>query len=95
MALGNARRERGGEAMQIDKFNSPYLDIPIKNGIIHIQKRPSYCDRGRYLVNVFSNNDIELSIDAPDGFPRYYFDWDCMVKEINLWILARGIGETP
>lgn len=67
-----------------------FVDIEIKDGQLTIQKRPPYCDRGNYIVNVFVNIDsLDLHIDEADMFPRYYFDLGCLVKEMNLWVMKR------
>lgn len=62
-----------------------YRDISITNGMITIERRPVYCNRGRFIVKVFSNSH-KLHIDEADMFPRYYFHWDCLVKEIEAWM---------
>lgn len=53
---------------------------------IHIQRRPSYCDRGDWLIYMDGRNDI----DASDGFPRYFIGDDDEVKvQMELWLLRR------
>lgn len=67
-----------------------YASIPLKNGLITIEPRPSYCDRGRFIVKIFPDMDQqELFIDGQDMFPRYYFNDDCMIKELELFIEKR------
>ena len=64
-----------------------FCDIKIKDGIISIEKRQPYCNRGAFVVKIFPAEDqYNLFIDKSDMFPRYYFDLDCMLREIALWI---------
>jgi hypothetical protein len=53
------------------------------DGIISIERRPWYCDRGRYLVKT------ELPLDIAEGFPRYYFSLDVAKSEIAVWLKGR------
>lgn len=68
-----------------------FVDIVCPPARLTIVTRPHYCDRGRYLVHVESNDMIKLFLDESDQFPRYYFDFDCMMTELDLWLKARGI----
>jgi hypothetical protein len=61
-------------------------------GIVSIENRPPHCDRGRYLVKVFSNCPIELYVDSQDMFPRYYFDFNNMISELFYWFSARKLN---
>ena len=64
----------------------PYLEILIKNGIIQIQQRPRYCNRGAFLVKVFPEiSQTDLHIDGSDLFPHYYFKFENMMSEILEW----------
>lgn len=54
-----------------------------------ISTRPHYCDRGRWLVHAESSNPALLTIDWADGFPRYYFHTECLVKEVQSWLATR------
>lgn len=67
-------------------------DVPntLAVGFLALENRPSYCDRGKYSVKVDVHN---LNIDGADMFPRYYFHWDCLVKEVKAWMEARGLEE--
>ncbi|HTE60868.1 MAG TPA: hypothetical protein VK631_10995 [Solirubrobacteraceae bacterium] len=56
---------------------------------ITIERRPPYCDRGRYLAKVFPRGRFALEFDEADGWPRYYFDWDRMLAEIEAWLQMR------
>lgn len=56
---------------------------------IAITQRPAYCDRGRYLAQVFPRGTFALDFDGQDGWPRYYFDWGRMLAEIEAWLAIR------
>lgn len=57
---------------------------------ITIEKRPHYCDRGNYVAQLFPEGGLALDIDAADGWPRYYFDWERMLAELHAWLDKRG-----
>lgn len=64
-----------------------WCEYKLKNGSLCIEKRPSHCDRGNYWVKIFvDSGQYDLFIDDADMFPRYYFELDCLVKEMNAWI---------
>lgn len=70
------------------KRNGDFIDLFTNKFRITIEKRPNYCDRGNYLVkcdNLNFHGDIEWS----DGFPRYYFEFECMVREIAAFLTKR------
>ena len=52
-----------------------------------IQRRPGYCDRGRWFVIVGASGVSEL--DHQEGFPRYYFDLTRAKEEMEDWVNAR------
>jgi len=53
---------------------------------IVIQKRPSYCDRGDWIIYVHG-----LDIDGADGFPRYFFGTEDQVKaQMETWLQRRA-----
>jgi hypothetical protein len=58
---------------------------------VTIERRPAYCDRGRFIAKVFPlpGTPLYLSFDSQDGWPRYYFDWDRMLAEIGAWMEVR------
>lgn len=74
-------------------MNIPIVDIDLNYATMLIERRPIYCDRGRYSVKAWHklNNLEKCYIDEADQFPRYYFNFDCMVKEINSFINFRGL----
>lgn len=60
---------------------------------ISIESRPAWCDRGRFIAKLHTKpggNRLRLSVDSQDGWPRYYFDWDRMLGEIEAWLNCRG-----
>lgn len=66
-----------------------WLIIKTKHLIFAIDARPNYCDRGRYKVLCESSCQPLCSIDYGDAFPRYYFDFHCMLLEIEAFIKAK------
>lgn len=57
---------------------------------ISLQPRPSYCDRGNWIAKLFPTGMLAREIDAADGWPRYYFDFDRALAEIEAWLRKRG-----
>lgn len=76
-----------------DQQGSLYLTVPIElwEGMdgeykISIARRPSYCDRGDWLIYVDGHNDL----DYCDGFPRYFFgDKEAVKQQMETWINKR------
>lgn len=56
----------------------------------HISLRPYYCDRGRYKVLIEARGRFAWEFDAQDGFPRYFFDWDRMLGELEDFMRCRN-----
>lgn len=52
---------------------------------LYLYPRPSYCDRGHWIGYV----EGIMSIDAADGFPRYYMDLDRAKDELYEWLQWR------
>ncbi len=65
-----------------------YLEQQVGPILMTIEKRPHYCDRGRYMVKAFGED-----IDGSDMFPRYYFDYECMATEVKLFFEARKLSD--
>jgi len=70
-----------------------YAKFPVMvNGVkgewlIWITQRPSYCDRGRWIVGVDG-----LCCESPDeqeGFSRYFFDIQVAKDEMREWVKMR------
>ena len=45
-------------------------------------------DRGNWVF-VANSTSYLIDIDGADSFPRYYFDYECMLKEIQAWLEHR------
>jgi|HubBroStandDraft_2_1064218.scaffolds.fasta_scaffold421504_2 hypothetical protein len=70
-----------------------FADVRFLNGSFCIERRPTYCDRGNFSVKIeVDSNQQNLYIDGADMFPRYYFDFYCMIKELELWISKNKQG---
>lgn len=52
-----------------------------------LERRPAYCDRGRFHANV----DIPVFISEADTWPRYYFDLERGKLELLAYLTAKGI----
>lgn len=63
---------------------------------VWIERRPAYCDRGHFIAYVepAPGAGFEFAIDAADGWPRFYMDYDRMVAEIKDWLDWRE-GDGP
>lgn len=76
----------------INTFEIPYsindgvLEINAKSVFIWIDKRPPYCDRGRYLLHVENMPGKLPLVDGADFFPRYYFKMSNLFDELNEWL---------
>lgn len=65
------------------------LEIPCaRSWIITQEKR---CNRGRFLWQVESRDQTQLTIDSADLFPRYYFSLDALLVELSAWLDARSV----
>ncbi len=69
--------------------NLSWVEIHTKYMSLCIEKRPNYCDRGRYIVKVDPLDLTKCHVDYADGFPRYYFELHCMLIEIEHFIRAK------
>ena len=59
---------------------------------VWLQPRPKYCDRGNFLANVDlrpTGRARRANLDAHDGWPRYYMDFDRAKLEIEAWLKKR------
>jgi hypothetical protein len=72
-----------------------YQTIRGKQCEIVLEPRPPYCDRGNFLAKLFSEGELLLSIDAADGWPRYYFDEARAKAEVEAWLRKRGQWMDP
>jgi hypothetical protein len=55
--------------------------------IAYLQERPVHCDRGRYHANI----DIHVWRSAADPWPRYYFNPEHGMEEVEDYLAAKGI----
>lgn len=67
------------------------IEIICNYGEVYIEKRPAYCDRGKFIVKIESRDPVNWYIDHQDAFPRYYFDFDCCITETLLWLCERKV----
>jgi hypothetical protein len=74
-----------------DSSEKRYLKIDLGPAEITIESRPPYCDRGNFVVKVFSQDSLALSIDRDDAFPRYYFGPAACADEVVAWVEARNL----
>lgn len=52
--------------------------------VAHLQPRPHYCDRGRWIAQQFV-----FDVDHSDAFPRYYMDLERAKAEVFEWVRHR------
>lgn len=57
---------------------------------IIVQRRPAYCDRGRFVAQLFPEGLLVRDVDHADGWPRYYFDLARAKAEVEAWLVNRG-----
>jgi hypothetical protein len=55
-----------------------------------IQRRPSYCDRGRYHAGL----EVNVWRSEADPWPRYYFDLARAKAEVEAYLVAKKIDVT-
>lgn len=51
---------------------------------------PTYSDRGDYMAMVDVHDRTKLVVDAPDGFPRYFFGLDVAMSQCERWLHKRN-----
>jgi hypothetical protein len=71
----------------VGKAESDWFDIIIGPAVFCIERRPYYCDRGRFTLKAFSNDGTKFYIDHSDGFPRYYFVLENLLSELEQYII--------
>lgn len=77
---------------QSEDYASPWWKIEGLDCEISIEKRPLYCDRGNWIAKIHDKpggKPLRLNLDEADGWPRYYFDWERMLLEIEAWLVKR------
>lgn len=65
------------------------VKIEMNECIVYVWFRPTYCDRGKIMLDVETKDPTRLTIDAADMFPRIYFLAENMVSELGEWAKAR------
>lgn len=76
----------------LDENFGGYVSIDLNYAIISIEQlMATASDRGRFKVLADHKAEFcdKCYIDSSDGFPRYYFNHECMMKELRSWINAR------
>lgn len=75
----------------VDVFRN-YVEYRTEQVWMTIDMRPPYCDRGRWIVKVTpEGGEFLLSFDDQDGFPRYYFHNESLVREVRTWLETRKL----
>lgn len=72
----------------MQEYNTWEIRFADPNGnpmVAWIEQRPSYCDRGNFCVKV----EGLPSIDAEDGFPRFYMNLEIAKRETKEWLMWR------
>jgi len=67
-----------------------YVMIKTSRFNIHIEKLPSYSDRGTYKVIIEAIDRKKDVVDSADMFPRLYFIKECLILEISKWLEKRN-----
>lgn len=52
-----------------------------------LQKRPTYCDRGRYHANI----NVPVRRSDADPWPRYYFNLTYAKDEVESYLRAKNV----
>lgn len=92
--LDEIPREMADEIINyLNTSKSRWVEIDLNWALITIENRPIYCDRGCYSLKASHKikHFIECNIDSLDGFPRYYFNFNCLIEETNSFIAARRL----
>ena len=79
----------GLEVKWLEPDAFPYIDLPTV--IIYLERRPFYCDRGRYGFWAESKDNKKVDIDYADGFPRYFFSLQRAFDEMYDWVQFRNL----
>jgi hypothetical protein len=77
-----------------EPHGTSWLELRLAWCLITMERRPGYCDRGRWIakVTVYPEHALrELYLDGQDGWPRYYFDEERAKAEIAAWVACRKI----
>lgn len=77
------------EAVQQEAGSGEWHLITGRECTIELARRPRYCDRGAWIATLDAWGELGLSIDHADAWPRYYFDFDRALLEIEAWMVKR------
>lgn len=55
--------------------------------LAHLEERPAYCNRGRWIARI----DYDVAISSSDPWPRYYFDLAFGRMEVKAWLEAHKV----
>jgi hypothetical protein len=67
-------------------------ELETEHGIIRLERRPEYCDRGAFLAHVEPKHDAACkpcNVDAHDLFPRFYYDEGRAKLELDAFMRRR------
>ncbi len=67
-------------------------ELETEHGILRLERRPPYCDRGAFLAHVEPKHDkacAPCNVDAHDLFPRFYYDEGRAKLELDAFMRAR------
>jgi hypothetical protein len=86
-----AAGEGGGVTLKPDDRGGWWM-VDGKDCQVSLEQRPYYCDRGNFIAKLHPIPGTELAreLDHQDGWPRYYFDFDRMLAEVEAWLVKRG-----
>jgi len=80
-----ALREPGNiEWVQVPEYADLYNIVINGRDVGWITKRPAYCDRGHWQVNITLPD-----LDGADGYPRYYMSRKAAVSETEAFLKWR------
>lgn len=66
-----------------------YCEIKGRECLIAIQPRPAYCDRGNFVATLDAYGELALDLDYADCWPRFYFDFQVAMMEVEAWLVKR------
>ena len=72
----------------LDAGAASWWEIKGRHCLIFLEPRPAHCNRGNWIAKLDAAPVVD--IDHQDGWPRYYFDRDRAMAEIEAWLIKRG-----
>jgi len=79
----------GSIEWEVPEYPGGSWEIRTDSCTMTIERRPDHCDRGRFYVKAFPDNLLKMPVDDADRFPRYYFDFRCLLQETFYWLKER------